>query len=138
MLRAGWPAKPEPANPPPEAVSALRVAIPKPIQNPISVPKPQKMLTYEVQVKIDAEVEPEWFKWMKTKHVPDVLATGLMKSHRIFKPEGEAQRYCFQYDFATREDYETYQKIHAPVLRDDLINTFPERFTASRQIYHWL
>lgn len=96
------------------------------------------MLTYEVKIKIDMEVEQEWFNWMKTKHVPDVLATGLMRSHRIWKPEGEENLYYFQYDFDQIEDFETYQREHAPSLKADPMKKFPDRFTASRQVYYWL
>lgn len=40
------------------------------------------MIICQVHLIIDAEVEGEWLRCMKIKHVPDVIATGLVRSFR--------------------------------------------------------
>jgi hypothetical protein len=34
------------------------------------------MILYNVTVSVDPEIHDEWLAWMKSKHIPDVLATG--------------------------------------------------------------
>lgn len=34
------------------------------------------MYIYNVTINIDESVHDEWFKWMKEKHIPDMLSTG--------------------------------------------------------------
>jgi len=43
------------------------------------------MFLYNVTVGIDREVEQEWLAWMKSEHIPDVLATGMFVSHKFYK-----------------------------------------------------
>ncbi|MEM6764826.1 MAG: DUF4286 family protein [Bacteroidota bacterium] len=38
------------------------------------------MITYQISITIQEEVEKEWISWMKTVHVPEVVATGLVVS----------------------------------------------------------
>jgi len=96
------------------------------------------MLTYQVKIKIDASVESEWLAWMKIKHVPDVIATGLIKSFQILKPESKEQLYLFHYHFESRKDYERYQKEFASELKTHPTEKFPNRFTAERELLEWI
>ena len=96
------------------------------------------MLTYQVKIKVDLSIEEEWLEWMKTKHVPDVIGTGLIRSFQILKPESEEQLYLFHYHFETQEDYETYKSDFAPVLKGHPKEKFPNQFTAERAIFKWV
>ena len=96
------------------------------------------MITYQVSLTIQKEVEEVWLDWMKTVHVPDVIATGMVLSFRILKAQGTAQVYIFQYDFESQESYDKYQQEHSPALREDTQKHFPGKFTSERAILDWL
>lgn len=96
------------------------------------------MLTYQVKITVDKAIEAEWLLWMKTEHVPDVIATGLIKSFQIMKPEESDGVYLFHYHFSNDSDYEEYQKNHAPALKAHVANKFPHGFEAERAILRWI
>ena len=96
------------------------------------------MITYQVKINIDPTVEEEWLKWMKTVHVPDVIATGLVRSFQILQPESVDQIYVFHYQFDSKADFEIYKKDFAPELKEDVIKRYPDLFTGEREIYHWI
>ena len=97
------------------------------------------MITYEVRIKINQNIENEWLEWMKTVHVPEVIATGMVRSFQILKPqEGEAQRYHFHYHFESQSDYELYIQNHTAKLRESVLEKYDGQFEASRQIYTWI
>jgi hypothetical protein len=43
------------------------------------------MLLYNVTVGVDKDIETEWLEWMKEKHIPDVMKTGMFESSKIYK-----------------------------------------------------
>ena len=72
---------------------------------------------------------------MKTVHVPDVIATGLIRSFQILKPrKDEAQTYYFHYVFDKQQDYEEYVEKFAPKLKAHPHQLFPNQFNVSRKI----
>jgi len=96
------------------------------------------MLTYQVKIKINESVEKDWLEWMKTKHVPDVIGTGLVKSFQILKPDSKEQLWLFHYHFDNRKDFETYQQDFAPAMKEHPAKAFPNQFTAEREIFEWI
>lgn len=96
------------------------------------------MLTYQVKITIEAAVEAEWLHWMKTRHVPDVIATGLVSSYQILKAEEPAHTYLFHYHFYSQKAYEAYQEQHAPRLKAHPAQKFPGQFSTGRSLYQWL
>lgn len=89
-------------------------------------------ILYQVRVTIDHNVEEKWKEWMITKHIPDVLDTGLIASHSAYQDQLEPHTYHFQYIFASQADFDTYQSDHAPELKKHTGQLFPNQFTASR------
>lgn len=96
------------------------------------------MFTYQVKITVDAGVEAEWLQWMKTVHVPDVMATGLIHSYQILKPEDSAHTYLFHYHFQDEQEYAAYQQQHAPRLKAHVLTKYPGQFKAERQLLHWM
>jgi len=96
------------------------------------------MIIYQVSISISSTVEAEWLAWMKTKHVPDLIATGLISSYHILKPQSNDHKYVFNYHFRTQADYELYHKDHGPKLKADVIERYDGQFTAEREIYEIL
>jgi hypothetical protein len=96
------------------------------------------MILYNVTVNIDESVHDEWFDWMKNKHIPDVLATGLFTDNKIFRiksPDDESGiTYSIQYFCNSMEEYEKYQNEFAPKLQSEHTEKYKDKFVAFRTI----
>lgn len=81
------------------------------------------MLLYNVTVGIDKAHEKEWLQYMKTKHIPDVLKTGMFVSGKIYKVlhdnEDDTVSYSVQYFSKSINEVQRYLEEFAPALRDD-------------------
>lgn len=93
------------------------------------------MIIYQVEIKVDPSIEREWFKWMKGTHVPDLIMTGLISSYNIWKDTDQNHTYIFNYIFSTENDLNLYLENHAPRLKKDVLDKFPDKFEAKRRIY---
>jgi hypothetical protein len=96
------------------------------------------MIIYNVTVNINHAVHDQWLKWMKDKHIPDVLATGLFVDHKIYRLIGDEQSggvtYAVQYSCLTMEDYIAYRDRFAAGLQQDALQLFGDQFTAFRTL----
>lgn len=70
------------------------------------------MHIYNVTINIDESVHDEWVDWMKTEHIPEMLATGkftqALMSKVLVKEDMGGITYSVQYqtkDMATLENY---------------------------------
>jgi len=94
------------------------------------------MIIYQVKITIQQEVEEDWVFWMRAVHIPDVIATGLVRNYQFLKPQDTAESvYCINYYFDNQQDYERYVEEFAPQLKQDVIERYPNKFTASRQLF---
>jgi len=78
------------------------------------------MIIYNVTVSIEYEVQDEWLEWMKSVHIPEVLATGKFMECRMSKILAEEEggaAYSIQYLCENMETLNSYQKEHAPELQ---------------------
>jgi hypothetical protein len=96
------------------------------------------MTTYQVEITINSEVESEWLHWMKTKHIPDIVATGLVSSFNIMKPENKPGTYVFQYHFASENLFREYENGHSPRLRKESDQHYGEKFTSATTLFEWI
>jgi hypothetical protein len=96
------------------------------------------MILYNVTICIDDSVHEEWLEWMKTKHIPDVLSTGLFIKNKIFKiisaGAGEGNTYSIQYFLRSMDDYEKYQKEFASRLQQEHSVKYLNKFVAFRTL----
>jgi len=95
------------------------------------------MILYNVTISIDPQVKEEWVDWMRTKHIPDVMATGHFKESRISRVRGEEEggvTYAITYLCYSEERYNTYQKENAPSLQQEHTERFSGKFAAFRTI----
>ena len=96
------------------------------------------MIIYNVTISLDDNIEADWLQWMKTKHIPDVLATGFFIDHRLLQltePEPEeGKTYCIQYRLANMENYEQYKALHAPALQAEYKERYEGKFFAFRTL----
>ena len=96
------------------------------------------MLLYNVTVKIDKGIEAEWLDWMKSKHIPDMMCTGMFVSCRICRvldqDEENKSTYTFLYECESRNKLDKYFKEFATALRADASNRFGNNFQITRSV----
>lgn len=95
------------------------------------------MLVYNVTVKVDHQIADEWLEWMRTIHIPNVLATGAFNKCRLSKldmKEDDGVTYVFQYDCFSEDDLNRYMIHDAPTLQKEVIDKYATRFVAFRTI----
>lgn len=95
------------------------------------------MIIYNVTVSIDEDVSVEWLKWMKEKHIPDVLKVGIFFEARICRVLAEEVgefTYAIQYTCHDMESYERYRDEFAPALQEDAAKHYGGKFTAFRTL----
>lgn len=96
------------------------------------------MILYNVTVNIEDSVHDEWLEWMTTKHIPDVLATGLFEGNKIYRieePEAEeGKSYSIQYFCRSMDEYSKYKNEFAPALQAEHEKKYAGKFFAFRSI----
>lgn len=96
------------------------------------------MIIYNVTVQVNHSIHEEWITWLRSTHIPQVIATGCFASSRILRlletDETDGPTYAIQYHAANTSDYERYIAIHANTLRQDGIDKWGDQFIAFRTI----
>jgi len=95
-------------------------------------------LIYNVTIKVDWSIHEEWLSWMKTEHIPQVLATQCFQKQQLVRlletDETEGPTYAAQYYAQDRLAYETYLQSFAPALRQAGFDKWGNKFIAFRSL----
>ncbi len=95
------------------------------------------MILYNVTVILETDVENDWLAWMRTEHIPEVMASGCFSASRMLKvldSPNEGVTYCMQYIADTMEQYECYKNQFAPALQAASMAKFENKFVAYRTL----
>ncbi len=96
------------------------------------------MILYNVTINIDREVESEWVRWMKSVHIPEVLATNCFENARMLKmmyeEESQGITYAVQYMAKSMEMIEQYQQEFAEALQADHSSRYKDKFVVFRTL----
>lgn len=95
------------------------------------------MIIYNVTVKVDNDAHEEWFEWMRSKHIPDVMATGKFVDHqmaRVMVDDQDGVTYAIQYKCESMEVLEDYHRDHAPELQKEHSERYKDKFVAFRTL----
>lgn len=95
------------------------------------------MIIYNVTVSVDTEIAFDWLDWMRSKHIPDVMATGMFLEYRILKVvtgENSGMTYAIQYTLESHAKLEEYQTRFAPELQKDHLTRYGEKAIAFRTV----
>ncbi len=96
------------------------------------------MLLYNVTIGIDKDVEEEWLLWMKSKHMPDVMRTGMFVDSKIYKilhdQEEGTTSYSIQYFAETIQHMQQYLDLYAPALIEEHRQKFANKHVAFRTL----
>jgi len=94
------------------------------------------MYIYSVTTNIEESIHDEWLKWMKEKHIPDMLSTGKFiyakMSQVMIEEEMGGTTYSVQYTTESLATLQDYYKEDATRLRDEAIKLFNGKFVAFR------
>jgi hypothetical protein len=99
------------------------------------------MLLYHVTIKIDKAIREEWQSWMLSKHIPDVMNTGLFIDFRFCQmqfDEPDGYTFSVQYTLDNESDLERYMNEFAPALQKDHKEKYEGKFVAYRSLHHIL
>lgn len=91
------------------------------------------MVIYEITAVVRAEFVEEYEKYMRERHIPDLLATGYF-SVAYFTRSAE-NRYRIQYHAHDQQALDEYLENDANRLRADFLAHFPEGVELSREVW---
>ncbi len=91
------------------------------------------MIGYEVTAEMAPELRARYELYMRERHIPDVLATGLFVGARLSR--GDDGRFRIRYEFADRATYDKYIERHAARLRSDFAAHFPDGVSLHREVW---
>ncbi|MEJ7766600.1 MAG: DUF4286 family protein [Chitinophagaceae bacterium] len=84
------------------------------------------MIIYNVTIKVDWLIHEEWFTWMKDKHIPCILATGLftgLKMVRLLKiDDTDGPTYAVQFDAESMDQFNEYGSAFEDLHRENVVN----------------
>lgn len=95
------------------------------------------MFVYNVTVNVEDAIHDEWLQWMKEIHIPEVMATNLFESNKIFEVlvENETGKtYSIQYEYAEMESLQLYQEMYAAKLQADHLKRYGDKVLAFRTL----
>jgi hypothetical protein len=89
------------------------------------------MLLYNVTVGIDKDIETEWLQYMREKHIPEVMKTGMFVDSKMYKvlhdQEDGTISYSVQYFAESIEHVNQYLDVFGPVLIEEHRRKFSNR-----------
>lgn len=94
------------------------------------------MVIYEITAVVRAEFVEEYEKYMRERHIPDLLETGYFK--QAYFTRSAENRYRIQYHAHNQTALDEYLKTKAEILRADFLAHFPEGAEVSREIWEIL
>ena len=95
-------------------------------------------LVYEVNLEVDAAIAADYRAWLDA-HVARILALPGFTGARIFEvlepqaPTGQVAL-CVQYTLRGRDDFDSYLRDHASLMRAEGVARFGDRFRANRRL----
>ncbi len=96
------------------------------------------MIFYNVTIKILPDAANDWEKWMKTSHIPDVLATGFFKWARFSRllslDTEDGITYSIQYSCNSMKELHNYQAKFSKKLQQEHTERFKDKFVAFRSV----
>ena len=96
------------------------------------------MILYNITINVTPDIETDFISWMKTIHIPEVLATGIFHEHKFFRllheSEDGSTNYCIQYFTDSIDKMMEYEKQHAALLRAKTQERYKDKAVAFRTL----
>ena len=94
------------------------------------------MIIYEITAIVRADLIEKYEKYMRERHIPDLLETGCFRAASFSC--GEGNRYRIRYEAPDQNALDEYLKNDAARLRADFLEHFPEGVKVSREVWEVL
>ena len=94
------------------------------------------MILYNVSIKIEPNIKDDWIKWMKERHIPDVMNTDIFSDYKFLEITNEEAKdtYAIQYSCKSLDDLNRYFNVFAEALQDEHQKRYINKFVAFRTI----
>jgi len=89
------------------------------------------MVTYEITATVRAELCAAYERYMRERHIPDLLETGAFAGASLSR--SAPGRYRIRYEAHSRAALDDYISAHAPRLRRHFAETFPAGVELTRE-----
>lgn len=70
------------------------------------------MIVFNHTIKISLQIEQEWLEWQLKEHIPQIMATGLFDSFKLYhlleQDEADGVTFTIQYFTSSHERYRKY------------------------------
>lgn len=91
------------------------------------------MITYEVTAAVRDDLRGRYEVYMRERHIPDVLQTGLFLGAQLLRTDDG--RFRTRHDLEDQAQLERYLTTHAPRLRADVVAHFPDGLEFTREVW---
>jgi len=96
------------------------------------------MIVYNETIKIDERIHEEWLDWIKTVHLPAIMATGKFSENRICRilqeEEDGGVTYAIQYHSPDMDTFKRYQQEDAARFQRMHMDRYRDRYVAFRTL----
>lgn len=93
---------------------------------------------YNVTVKVEHSIAPQWLEWLRGEHIPEVIATGCFTDWMVLRlletDETDGLTYAIQYRASSKEMYNRYITEFAIAMREKGYRKWGNRFIAFRSV----
>ncbi|MFY7899677.1 MAG: DUF4286 family protein [Chitinophagaceae bacterium] len=99
-------------------------------------------IIYNVTTQVTHTIKDEWVKWMKEKHIPEVMQTGCFLKFQFVKvlelDETEGVTFAVQYFAESKSIYHQYVEKYASALRKDALEKWGNQMASFRSLMQCL
>ena len=88
------------------------------------------MIIYSINTIISDSIIKVWEYWMRIKHIPDVMATKIFKSHNFLKDVSQHNKYIIQYTLENFSCYLKYKNSFVSKIQDEHFEKFGIHYQA--------
>jgi hypothetical protein len=93
----------------------------------------QQTVIYEITAIVQADFVEEYEKFIRQRHIPDLLATGYFRAAAYTR--SSIGRYRIRYEAFDQHSLDKYLDKDAPHLRADFLRHFPNGVEISREVW---
>jgi hypothetical protein len=91
------------------------------------------MICYEVTLQVEPRLAQTVEKYLRNRHIPEILATGCFRQIRFDRASPARFRTAYQAD--SQADLDRYLRDHAPRFRAEFQSDFPKGLTVTREVW---
>ena len=96
------------------------------------------MIIYNVTIKVEHSIAAAWLSWLKSEHIPDIIATGCFTHgiilHLLEADDTEGINYAVQYHAESKTLYDRYMEQFSDGMRKKGVDKWGNKFIAFRSV----